>query len=262
MEQTFCGETTNFLRSNLSSAENISCDAVSFRRGSVIGDLEITLLASSQSLADSLSSSVAGLNLENANLGSLYVISFSVDNRDSCQSDTCRNGGTCTDGFNDFSCACAEDYSGKDCSTYRDSCQSDTCRNGGTCTDGFNDFSCACAEDYSGKDCSTYNGSGGLLKGAKIGIVLGSVAGVLLIVVIIVCVVMVKKNKKSGRGNKAMVTGSRNRVGPSSRQSEEWQTEDQVMLAIEDRRYQGNRKSPESVGVNNSANDVVSETKQ
>nr|XP_054765411.1 fibropellin-1-like [Lytechinus pictus] len=221
MEQTFCGETTNFLRSNLSSAENISCDAVSFRRGSVIGDLEITLLATSQSLADSLSSSVAGLNLENANLGSLFVVSFSVDNRDSCQSDTCRNGGTCTDGFNDFSCACAE--------------------------------------DYSGKDCSTYTGSGGLLTGAKLGIVLGSVAGVLLIVVLIVCVVMVKKNKKNGRGNKAVVTGSRNRVGPFVGQSEEWQTEDQVMLAIEDRRYQGNRNSPESVGVNNSAIEIVEE---
>nr|XP_054761567.1 uncharacterized protein LOC129267995 [Lytechinus pictus] len=155
MEGVFCGETTNFLTSNLSSAENVTCVAVSFRSGSVIGDLEITLLATSQALADSLSDSVASLDLENANLGSLFVVSISVDKMDNCQSVPCRNGGTCTDGFNSFSCACATDYSGNDCSTY----------------------------------------TGGLSTGAIIGIALGSVAGVLLIVVIIVCVVMVNKKK-------------------------------------------------------------------
>ncbi|XP_063960551.1 uncharacterized protein LOC129267997 isoform X2 [Lytechinus pictus] len=222
MEGVFCGETTNFLTSNLSSAENVTCVAVSFRSGSVIGDLEITLLATSQALADSLSDSVARLDLENANLGSLFVVSISVDNIDNCQSDTCRNGGTCTDGFNSFSCACAT--------------------------------------DYSGNDCSTYTGSGGLSTGAIVGIALGSVAGVLLIVVLIVCVVMAKK-KKSGKEHKALVTGSRNRVSPMLRQSEEWQTEDQAMLAMEDRRYQGKGGSSEHAGVNNSAIEVE-ETKQ
>ncbi|XP_041471875.1 versican core protein-like [Lytechinus variegatus] len=209
--------TTNFLRSNLSSAENVTCVAVSFRSGSVIGELEITTLATSQASADSLSDSVASLDLQNANLGSLFVVSLSTDNMDDCQNDSCRNGGTCTDGFNSFSCACATDYSGDDCSRY-----------------------------------ITHTGSEGLATGAIIGIVLGSVAGVLKIVVIIVSVVMAKK-KKSGQEHKALVTGSRNRVSPMSRQSEEWQTEDQAMLAMEDRRYQGKGESSETVGVNNSA---------
>ena len=34
---------------------------------------------------------------------------------DECSSDPCMNGGTCTDGVNSYSCACAPGYSGEDC---------------------------------------------------------------------------------------------------------------------------------------------------
>ena len=34
-------------------------------------------------------------------------------------------------------------------------CSSNPCQNGGTCTDGFNSFSCACVAGYAGNNCET-----------------------------------------------------------------------------------------------------------
>ena len=62
----------------------------------------------------------------------------------------CLNGGTCIDGVNDFTCACANGFSGPTCATNIDDCTPNPCLNGGTCIDGVNDFTCACANGFSG----------------------------------------------------------------------------------------------------------------
>ena len=36
-----------------------------------------------------------------------------------------------------------------------DDCTPDPCQNGGTCTDGVNDYTCACVLGYTGNDCET-----------------------------------------------------------------------------------------------------------
>lgn len=46
----------------------------------------------------------------------------------------CQNGGECTITFNDFTCSCLEEYTGKTCET-RVWCVSDPCVNGGHCVD-------------------------------------------------------------------------------------------------------------------------------
>ncbi|KAM9820539.1 protein crumbs homolog 2a [Neosynchiropus ocellatus] len=53
---------------------------------------------------------------------------------DTCKGKPCRNGGECTITFNDFTCTCPEDYTGKTCET-RVWCVSGPCVNGGHCVD-------------------------------------------------------------------------------------------------------------------------------
>ena len=44
---------------------------------------------------------------------SLFVCLF-IDIND-CEADSCKNGATCVDGINEFSCQCLEGYEGKAC---------------------------------------------------------------------------------------------------------------------------------------------------
>ena len=46
---------------------------------------------------------------------------------------------------------------GKTCDTNINDCSPDPCKNGGTCTDLVNDFSCACASGFTGKDIKLGN---------------------------------------------------------------------------------------------------------
>ena len=43
-------------------------------------------------------------------------IGISDENPDDCASNPCLNGGTCYDGFRNFTCVCASGYSGGNCS--------------------------------------------------------------------------------------------------------------------------------------------------
>ena len=36
-----------------------------------------------------------------------------------------------------------------------DDCNPNLCRNGGTCTDDINNYSCKCADGYTGENCET-----------------------------------------------------------------------------------------------------------
>jgi hypothetical protein len=71
-----------------------------------------------------------------------------------CASLPCRNGGTCVDGANGFTCTCPAGYSGRLCGTNTNECASSPCLHG-ICTDLLNGFSCACQSGYTGRFCET-----------------------------------------------------------------------------------------------------------
>ncbi|KAL9984806.1 hypothetical protein ACROYT_G007141 [Oculina patagonica] len=71
---------------------------------------------------------------------------------DECSSSPCLNGGTCTDGVNNFTCSCPSPFFGHRCQEF-DECSSSPCLNGGTCVDGVYNFTCVCPSVYIGKRC-------------------------------------------------------------------------------------------------------------
>ncbi len=97
-----------------------------------------------------------------------------------CSSNPCKNGATCTDGDETYSCECVLGYEGKNCSINIDDCSpnpcpndvkctdginsyecetekilcsSNPCKNGATCTDGDETYSCECLAGFSGTNC-------------------------------------------------------------------------------------------------------------
>ncbi|KAG8228091.1 hypothetical protein J437_LFUL000093 [Ladona fulva] len=66
----------------------------------------------------------------------------------------CFNGGICLDGPGpNFTCVCANGWTGPRCEVQADECLSAPCKNGGLCIDLLADFSCACPFGYTGKTC-------------------------------------------------------------------------------------------------------------
>ena len=47
----------------------------------------------------------------------LYLVTYFVSDVDECSSNPCENGGTCIDGFNEYSCQCVPGYMGANCET-------------------------------------------------------------------------------------------------------------------------------------------------
>ena len=68
------------------------------------------------------------------------------------QSDICKNGGTCVDGINTYTCHCTEGFTGVNCEAIS-ACASNPCLNGGVCTESQNSYSCDCGSDYDGNRC-------------------------------------------------------------------------------------------------------------
>lgn len=67
----------------------------------------------------------------------------------------CLNGGSCTDGINEFSCACAQGWEGDTCQNNIDDCTGNACQFG-TCVDGLNAFTCSCDDGFI-QECSCDN---------------------------------------------------------------------------------------------------------
>lgn len=76
-----------------------------------------------------------------------------------CQSNPCKNGGTCTDpGNGTYTCACPANTTGTNCENLINPCASNPCQHNGTCTPAGNGFTCNCnGNDYFGNKCQYPN---------------------------------------------------------------------------------------------------------
>ncbi|XP_035263180.1 protein jagged-1a isoform X3 [Anguilla anguilla] len=82
-----------------------------------------------------------------------FIGTYCHENINDCESNPCRNGGTCIDKVGVYQCICGDGWEGVHCETNIDDCSTSPCHNGGTCRDLVNDFYCECASPWKGKTC-------------------------------------------------------------------------------------------------------------
>ncbi|XP_028808987.1 protein jagged-2b [Denticeps clupeoides] len=70
-----------------------------------------------------------------------------------CVSNPCANGGTCHEVPTGFECRCPPGWEGPTCAKDMDECASSPCARGGTCIDLENGFECICPPPWTGKTC-------------------------------------------------------------------------------------------------------------
>uniref|UniRef100_A0A8C1CAP5 Delta-like protein n=1 Tax=Cyprinus carpio carpio TaxID=630221 RepID=A0A8C1CAP5_CYPCA len=75
------------------------------------------------------------------------------ENINDCESNPCRNGGTCIDKVNVYQCICADGWEGVHCEININDCSLNPCLNKGACQDLVNDFYCECRNGWKGKTC-------------------------------------------------------------------------------------------------------------
>merc|ERR1712168_1794893 len=71
-----------------------------------------------------------------------------------CDSDPCRNGGTCTNTQGSYFCRCQEGWAGNHCNQDINECDRYPCANGGTCTNTQGSYWCRCQEGWTGNYCN------------------------------------------------------------------------------------------------------------
>uniref|UniRef100_A0A673AMU3 Cubilin n=1 Tax=Sphaeramia orbicularis TaxID=375764 RepID=A0A673AMU3_9TELE len=76
-----------------------------------------------------------------------------------CNSNPCRNGGTCLNLLNSFHCLCPDNWAGQTCETDVNECQVflgtfEGCQNGATCVNSPGSFTCSCPPEWSGPLCT------------------------------------------------------------------------------------------------------------
>ncbi|XP_066468415.1 protein jagged-2 [Tiliqua scincoides] len=70
-----------------------------------------------------------------------------------CVSNPCANGGICHEISSGFKCQCPAGWSGPTCAIDIDECASNPCASGGTCIDRVNGFECICPQQWIGTTC-------------------------------------------------------------------------------------------------------------
>ncbi|MGH0171844.1 UNVERIFIED_CONTAM: hypothetical protein FKN15_061781 [Acipenser sinensis] len=73
---------------------------------------------------------------------------------DECSSSPCVHG-TCHDDVNGYKCDCEPGWVGMNCDLNRNECHPNPCLHGGTCTDQVNGYTCKCKEGFRGNLCQT-----------------------------------------------------------------------------------------------------------
>ncbi|KAK6489542.1 protein jagged-1b-like [Huso huso] len=82
-----------------------------------------------------------------------FTGTYCHENINDCESNPCKNGGTCIDKVNIYQCICGDGWEGVHCETNINDCSVKPCHNGGTCRDLVNDFFCECKNEWKGKTC-------------------------------------------------------------------------------------------------------------
>jgi len=72
-----------------------------------------------------------------------------------CEDHACEHGSACfPDGDDDYTCDCSgTGYTGDFCQTEIDECDPNPCQQGAECTDLVGDYTCACSDQFAGKNC-------------------------------------------------------------------------------------------------------------
>ncbi|XP_030837174.1 adhesion G protein-coupled receptor L3-like [Strongylocentrotus purpuratus] len=66
----------------------------------------------------------------------------------------CLNKARCTNNFGGYTCACGQNFSGKNCGIDVNECTALPCYNRGTCINTYGGFACVCTETYQGQLCN------------------------------------------------------------------------------------------------------------
>ena len=74
-------------------------------------------------------------------------------NINDCFGSPCKHGGRCTDGNNNFSCDCDDDWLGNTCEI-KNLCKDIDCKNSGKCKYDNGNFTCHCEHPYNGPTCN------------------------------------------------------------------------------------------------------------
>ncbi|MGH0129162.1 UNVERIFIED_CONTAM: hypothetical protein FKN15_038850 [Acipenser sinensis] len=82
-----------------------------------------------------------------------FTGTYCHENINDCESNPCKNGGTCIDKVSIYQCICGDGWEGVHCETNINDCSVKPCHNGGTCRDLVNDFYCECKNGWKGKTC-------------------------------------------------------------------------------------------------------------
>ena len=74
-----------------------------------------------------------------------------------CASSSCNSNGDCIEVVGGgFVCSCEDGWGGDFCNVDAvDDCLSEPCENGGSCTDGLNNYTCDCVLPWSGITCAS-----------------------------------------------------------------------------------------------------------
>ncbi|KAH3780553.1 hypothetical protein DPMN_158370 [Dreissena polymorpha] len=107
-----------------------------------------------------------------------------------CATVPCKNGATCTNLQNAYSCTCSPGWHGHSCDQDINECALAPCKNGATCTNLQNAFSCTCSPGWQGNNCDqdastsqapiSQSSTTESLKFVYIGIVLGVIMAVII----------------------------------------------------------------------------------
>ncbi|XP_072021346.1 uncharacterized protein [Amphiura filiformis] len=88
-------------------------------------------------------------------LGAYLIRMCLTQDANDCGLSPCLNGGSCTDGLDTYTCACATGFEGTNCETNVNDCEPNPCVNGGYCEVGLDGFTCHCLIEFTGTRCET-----------------------------------------------------------------------------------------------------------